>query len=151
MGYENTLILTKEIKQLESALAAQKEAREKAEEAMLNTMEASKNIINERDAQLVDIRKTCAMVYQWAGANDFPVEILDNLADISQGLKPRHVELPVAINLAKNLINEEIRKARLEEAKWWHPESCPHRNLCESKMCRYCQRIAALSGKEKAE
>jgi hypothetical protein len=51
-------------------------------------------------------RETCAVVYQWAAANHFPVELLDNLSLIAQSAtaeevakRPYHDELPVAVDL----------------------------------------------------
>lgn len=65
--------------------------------------------------------KTCAVVYQWAGANDFPVELLDNLSLImesDQGKetaeRPYHEELPVSIDLHQT---QRDRNAVLEKER----------------------------------
>jgi len=55
--------------------------------------------------------ETCAAVYQWAGANEFPVELLDNLSIVAEGSEaeespdcPYHKELPVAVDLKADLL-----------------------------------------------
>lgn len=74
--------------------------------------------------QLKRATETCASVYQWAGANDFPVEILDNLSIVAQGdeaekTESYHEELPIAVDL-----NYQLRQQFLD---WENREAsvCP--------------------------
>ena len=57
----------------------------------------------EMDRREKRVRETCSVIYQWAGANDFPVEILDNLSILAGAGETAdrfwHDELPVAMDI----------------------------------------------------
>ena len=68
--------------------------------------------------------ETCAAVYQWAGANEFPVELLDNLSIVAEGSEaeespdcPYHKELPVAVDLKADLLDHVKALERVRE-RW---------------------------------
>jgi hypothetical protein len=93
--------------------------------------------------------ETCAAVYQWAGANEFPVELLDNLSIVAEGSEaeespdcPYHKELPVAVDLKADLhdhvkalerVRKELDRIRLAGGTLWTKELCEALAACEPK------------------
>lgn len=51
-------------------------------------------ILDALEAQGKELRECAAFMYQYAGATDAPVEVLDNLGDLANGEPKRHANWP---------------------------------------------------------